>query len=140
MTTQQMYVDLDDLENPLKPLYQEPIHHNLIKDFGYYYHSFNVERNELELDDDWWDVLSSPSKVRFNSLKYIGFQKDEISNRRSILSCAIVLGEQTNQFGRKVLNFLEVTGIVGGIFEIWDIVFGSFIGFAYSYMFKRELK
>ena len=77
-------MDLDDLENTLKPLYEEEVSHNLIKDSGYYYHQYLIERNELNLEDNWWNVISSPEEVEFHSLKYDKLTKDLHSDHQSI--------------------------------------------------------
>lgn len=49
------------------------------------------------------------------------------------------LSAKIDQYRRSVLSLLEVTGILGGIFEVFDIVFGSCIGFVTAYFFKNEL-
>ena len=118
LTTQQLYVDLGNLDHTLKPLYETQIVYDLLDITGYYSYSYLVERNELNLEDDWWNVVSSQNKLKFNSLKYDGLKSEKLFSTQTIFECTIGLGSQTNQFGRKVLNFLEVTGIVGGIFEI----------------------
>ena len=100
----------------------------------------NRERNVLQREDNWWDVISNPSQTKFNTITYINREIDEDGIMDLGFKWTIGLGSRINKYERKVLNFLEVTGTVGGIFEIWDIIFGSFIGFAYSYMFKKELK
>ena len=118
VTTQRLYLDLDDIDNPLKPLYEEQIFHDLIRNTGYNHYSYLIERNELNLEDDWWNVVSNPSNIKFNTLKYQGLKDSEDYSARSIVRISMSLSPQTNKYGRKVLNFLEVTGTVGGIFEI----------------------
>ena len=51
----------------------------------------------------------------------------------------IEIGRDVYQYKRKVLNFLEVTGIIGGIFELFEVVFGIIIGMASSYSLRGQL-
>ena len=38
-----------------------------------------------------------------------------------------------------MLNFLEVTGIIGGLFELFEVVFGIIIGIVSSYSLRHQL-
>ena len=138
--TQTLYVDLNDIETPLKYLYESVgyVMFNSSETYGRY--RFNVERNELELEDNWWEFLSQPSKILMNSIKYLNFQQYDKDYSKITYKLDISLGNITNQFGRKVLNFLEVTGVIGGIFELLDIIIGAIISFIYSQMLKKELQ
>ena len=51
----------------------------------------------------------------------------------------IKLSKDTYQYKRKVLNFLEVTGIIGGLFELFEVVFGIIIGMISSYSLRGQL-
>ena len=78
-----------------------------------------VERNEVELEDNWWDIISNPSEFEFNSLSFDSHQEsDDKAHFGALVSIEFSLGDKIHQFRRKVLNFLEVSGILGGIFEI----------------------
>ena len=44
------------------------------------------------------------------------------------------------QYNRSILNFLEVSGSIGGIFEILEVLIGAISGYLTSYFFKMELK
>ena len=140
LITQTLYVDLNDLETPIKYLYTEVGYFDFTIASNLQTFQFEVERNEIELEDNWWDFLSQPSQIQMNSLSYKESQFTEFDGIKSRLLWRINLGKVTNQFGRKVLNFLEVTGVIGGIFELLDILVGAFISFIYSYMLKRELQ
>jgi len=49
------------------------------------------------------------------------------------------LNSNTFQYKRKVFNFLEVTGIIGGLFELFEVVFGIIIGIISSYSLRGQL-
>ena len=138
--TQQLYVDLNDLENPLKPLYTNELFYDfaLLNEIKYMH--LEIERQQIELEDNWWDILSQSSIINRNSIRYAGSSSEKSNSNSNKLILTIGLGEKINQFGRKVLNFLEVTGVIGGIFELLDILIGAIISFVYAYMFRKELK
>ena len=140
-TIQTLYADLNDLDQILKYKYSVIFNHNLKLIYGKYADKVLVERNEVELEDNWWDIISNPSEFEFNSLSLDSHQESEDGSQiRAQVFVYFSLGDQIHQYRRKVLNFLEVSGILGGIFEIWDLVLGALIGLIYSYLFKRELK
>ena len=103
-------------------------------------YALSVDQNEVNLDDNWWNSILDPPKIKFNSLRFTSSKNKKSSHINKTVECLIELGERTNQFGRRVLNVFEVTGLIGGIYEVLDIVIGTLIGFAYSYAFKVELK
>jgi len=140
IVTEQQYVDLGDLDNVIKPLYA-PL--ELISFLTGHFKSeieLGIEKNEINLEDNWWEILSLPEKIKFNTIQFLTKQTSRYSIRENFILINVILKGQTNQFGRKVLGVLEVTGVVGGIFELFDILVGTLIGFIYSYMFKKELK
>ena len=51
----------------------------------------------------------------------------------------IVISSNKFQYKCKVLNFLEVTGIIGGLFELFEVVFGIIIGIVSSYSLRGQL-
>ena len=143
LKTQQYYVDLNDLDNVLKPIYKDVNHISLATKSQFYHTEYLIERNEIKLEDNWWDIIFGSSTLTFNSLKFgrDRFTDEIITDKLDRgISFEVYLGDQTNQFRRKVSNLLEVAGVIGGILKLWDLFFGSFIGFLYTYMFKNEYK
>jgi len=138
--TEQLYVDLGDLDQVLKPLYTEIDAISFLRGPFRSEYSLEVERNELNLEDNWWEILSLPDKRKLNTIKFREKEDSLYDNGVEFFALSIILADKTNQFGRKVLGILEVTGVVGGIFELFDIWVGTLIGFFYSIMFKKELK
>ena len=140
MISEQKYVDLNDLDQPLKTLYTDEFFHSFeseLYDRQYYY---SLEKNEVNLDDNWWNSIFDPPTITFNSLKFFRHQTTKLEQYDKEIKIIFLKGARTNQYGRKVLSVFEVTGLIGGIFELLDIVIGTLIGFAYSFAFKIELK
>ena len=42
-------------------------------------------------------------------------------------------------YRRKLLTVLEVTGFIGGLFELFEISFGLILGYISSYFFKQQI-
>ena len=121
IVTEQQYVDLGDLDKVLKPLYTTIGSTSFVSGVQTNKFSLGIEKNELNLEDNWWEIVSLPNKVKFNTIQFQGKETYHHSFTDIFFIIRIELKGQTNQFGRKVLGILEVTGVVGGIFELFDI-------------------
>ncbi|CAI2380739.1 unnamed protein product [Moneuplotes crassus] len=139
---QSRYVDLNDLDNPIKSIYWDYTLGTVgdLENWGAHRYKFDILRNEVELQDTWWNFLSNPTTKEFKSVDTDSYNYERLGDYLATLyTIDFSLGEKTNQYGRKVLNFLDVTGVVGGLFEILDIFAGIIIGYLYTYNLKREI-
>ncbi|CAI2387583.1 unnamed protein product [Moneuplotes crassus] len=139
---QSRYVDLNDLDNPIKSIYWDYTLGTTddLGNWGAHRYKFDILRNEVELQDTWWDFLSNPTTKEFKSVDTDSYNYERVGEHlATFYTIDFSLGEKTNQYGRRVLNFLEVTGVVGGLFEILDIFVGIIIGYLYTYSLKREI-
>lgn len=135
-------MDLNDFENPIK-------YHYSGYSFGTYSSNektgsnqvfIKIERNEVQLQDSWWDFLSPPDVINFNNVQST-FEAISHKDADTLsYEVALLLSERKNQYGRKTINFLEVTGTVGGLFEIIDIFAGMFIGYIFSASLKKQIR
>ena len=139
MSLRSKYADLNDIENPFKTY--------IISNLGFgltpgIYHSKDIfiERNEVTLQDDWIFNLLESKPTHFNSVgqttpNNIPFPlEDKIYGLISIR-----LSDKTNQFRRKIGNLFEVTGIIGGIFEVLQIAIGTLLGFLSHYIKNKDM-
>ena len=140
MISEQKYVDLNDLDQSIKTLYTNELRYSFVHDVKSRNYHYKIDKNEVNLDDNWWNSIFDPPQDKFNSLRFYKTEDIESSIFTQEVQVFFDLGERTNQFGRRVLNMFEVTGLIGGIYEVLDIVIGTLIGFAYSFAFKTELK
>lgn len=97
---QNKYVDLDDFDSPVKFYFTS---YTLGEDST---DDYTVERNEIELQDSWWDIFSPPEEIELNNIK-------SQFDRRRDTTAAIVennlvfeLGEEIQQYRRQNTNFL----------------------------------
>lgn len=130
------YVDLNDIENPIKDYrFQKEDYYDwnragaiLIK----------IRHNEVYLEDSLFSLFEA-SPVSFNSVSEVEILKGPASEGFGGFFIRIEVDPVVNQYKRQVLTLLEVTGVLGGMFEIFEITCGIIIGLFSSMVFKNEL-
>ena len=139
------YVNLNDIENPINTYAEE------IDTYSLHYQSLlqatlTIEPQEVVLEDSFYFSFISPSPKKFNKLwdreKVLKSYDNVFGSNlvyKSPFRLIIELSSNTYQYKRKVLNFLEVTGILGGLFELFEVVFGIIIGIVSSYSLRGQL-
>ncbi|CAI2361122.1 unnamed protein product [Moneuplotes crassus] len=130
------YVDLNDIENPIKRYYDKEYRFQFRKDKIQRVH-MKLRKHEVILEDSFFPFPWNSEPIYFNSIEdFEIFEEDSFSG---LIRIEIVRDSQVDQHRRRVLNFLEVTGILGGIFELFEVCFGVLIGFYSSFMFRRKI-
>ncbi|CAI2359692.1 unnamed protein product [Moneuplotes crassus] len=130
------YVDLNDIDNPIK--YRTTNYNFYNTSEGGFTMYFKLVKNEVILEDSYWPtwrIWTEPNPIVFYTLELhhgSAFHEKQFK-------IVIETGDEVRQYRRKFLSFLEVTGTIGGIFELIEIIFGFAIGIYSSYMFKRDL-
>ncbi|CAI2382835.1 unnamed protein product [Moneuplotes crassus] len=130
------YVDLNDIDNPFKSRTTNYKFYNTSE--GGLVAYFNLIKHEVILEDSYWPtwrIWTEPNPIVFYTLEL----HQESALHRKEFKIVIETGDEVRQYRRKFLSFLEVTGTIGGIFELIEIIFGFAIGIYSSYMFKRDL-
>ena len=56
-----------------------------------------------------------------------------------VVTVTVLLDTEVDQYRRKVLNFLEIIGIVGGIFEFLETTAGYIVGTISFYSIRKEI-
>ncbi|CAI2381923.1 unnamed protein product [Moneuplotes crassus] len=130
------YVDLNDIDNPFKSRTTNYKFYNTSE--GGLVAYFNLIKHEVILEDSYWPtwrIWTEPNPIVFYTLEL----HQESALHRKEFKIVVEMGDEVRQYRRKFLSFLEVTGTIGGIFELVEIIFGFAIGIYSSYMFKRDL-
>lgn len=140
----QTKIDLDDIKDPIKKNMISLYRYNNPNKNGVVQLAFPVQIIELTKEDGLFgfDPFVPTEKIlSFNPINNVitEFKDGSIENYTSILTI-LHLHTDTAQYKRKVFNFLELIGILGGIFGIFDLLFGMILGSMSTYMFKRDLK
>ena len=135
------YVDLNDINNPIKSYLVSDMDFQLLQR-DYHFKDIFIERNEVVLQDDWVLNLLNNGPKYFNSFgKERAYQYYTIEDSLTLQAqIRVRLSDKINQYNRKIVNLLEVTGTLGGIFEISEIVIGICISFITSYIHNKDLR
>ena len=127
------YVDLNDIENPIKEYIMDIP--GLTSEFGYVKElQIKLRRNEVYLEDSLFSIFEA-EPIEFNNIVDYNLVVSKVYGSGQNL-ITIILDEAVEQHRRRVLTFLEVTGTLGGIFEVFEVGIGAIIGWITSYMFK----
>ena len=102
----------------------------------------DISKNELQLNDDLFFLdIQSSEPIKFNSVEEINVISGDIHEPYNWMYQATIqikLSDTTNQYSRNLMNFYEVTGTLGGLFEIFEVGLGALIGIFSSYLFNRD--
>ena len=142
-TIKSNYVDLNDIQNPIKPFYftQDGF---TVSQGKFDRLSLKVSSNQVSLEDSLLSNLLPPDYQRFNSISKTdaisqNFAGDLLTPNYSF-RIEISLDNREFQYTRNILDFLEVSGTIGGIFEVLEVFIGAISGYLTSYFFRKELK
>ncbi|CAI2359313.1 unnamed protein product [Moneuplotes crassus] len=134
------YVDLNDIENPIKPYFDKTyqIQYKIDKHVKV---EFKLRRHEVVLEDGFFTLPWDSEPVYFNSLEDYDYQEEDLDpyDDTGRITITIIKDSVVDQHRRSVLNFLEVTGILGGLFEIFELGFGMILGLYSSVLFKKKI-
>jgi hypothetical protein len=85
-----------------------------------------------------------PTPVKENFLQLSINNYPEYHDRDNLTTVTIIsvfsLSPEDGIYEGKVYNIFELTGTLGGIFEVFDLFFGFILGSISSYMFRKDLK
>ncbi|CAI2387447.1 unnamed protein product [Moneuplotes crassus] len=140
LRVQSKYIDLSDIKEPIK-LYTDKIDQWKFHPDIRYQSTYYIERQELYLEDSIFPALIEPEPIKFNRIcdqqrsqaEY--FHYENTDNNKVLYSTIIKLSPDT--IGKHSL--VELIGIVGGIFEIFEVTFALLFGILYSYYFRISL-
>ena len=105
-----------------------------------------IERHELDLEDSIFTYFSDKEPLVFNKVcerESVTDVTHEFTSKNAAHRYPAVfdigIANQVYQYKRKVLTIFEITGFLGGVFEIFEIMFGFILGTISSYTFKRQI-
>ena len=143
--SQQKYIDLNDKDQPLKLLYKTESSFTSDSLFESVKNTFKIVKNQIELEDTWWEFLFGSTTKYLNNIKY---EESKITSEERIadshFSFIMSLSRESNHYSRKSSNFLETLGFIGGLVFVSQLLFGTLLpfiwGFAIKNNFKKELE
>ena len=118
------YFDQDDYTNPIKTYIEDGLEYRGLNsyrsDAKYYF-----QENDIEMLDNYFSLLPSPTQKSFfrlaNSNNLLSFSTSEI------MHISFLKSNQKQTFVRSVFTFLDLLGVLGGIFGILSMFGGFFV-------------
>ena len=108
-----------------------------------------IQSHEVILEDSLFFYFKEPEAIKFNKIwereSVYTYQFDNQVEGGNVgiptypFVINISLDNKIYQYKRRVLTIFEVTGFLGGIFEIFEVLFGFIIGTISSYSFKNQI-
>ena len=132
------YVDFDDYENTIKTYIDDRFVYRVNP--GFYREShLNLRSNHVKLADDFLQIGDTQDQ-QFYSVET--FANDFIfSNLGPYVSVFLNMEEREDTYERTVFSFFDLTGLVGGVFEILELAGGLFVSiFAHRLFMFSMLK
>ena len=137
-------MNLNDIENPISPYIENFGIYNLNPNFQTKIEVF-IEPQEVTLEDSfltlepakthYFNKICDREKLIITNYNYHGLD----ARNYSPMMIEVRISPNQYQYRRKVLGFLEVTGILGGLFELFEITIGIIIGSISSFTFRSQL-
>ncbi|CAI2365351.1 unnamed protein product [Moneuplotes crassus] len=139
------YVDLNDFENPIKSYSEALDEWKLYPNIEFETTHF-IQRQEVYLEDSLFPTLIEPEPIKFNKVSKkessqfrIIYRDIESNNSHMMFSTIIRLSDEVFKFRRKTFTLMELVGTIGGIFEIFEVIFALILGILYKFYFKKFL-
>ena len=119
-----------------------PIDMNITRKINTY-----LELHEVTLEDTLLFSLTEPETISFYKVwektsiytsEFFNFL-EEGEHSKEPIHFYFTLSNEIFQHQRKIMNVLEISGFLGGIFEIFEIIFGFCIGTISSFSFKKTI-
>lgn len=96
-----------------------------------------VERNEFTTSDDYLGLENPRKGVFFRAGEYTIDKYPKTSDY--IVSSYMIMSSKINQFERRVMSLMDIIGLIGGFFELFEVIAGFFIGYFVSKIFTFTL-
>ena len=121
------YVDFDDYENVVKTFNDESFYYKLRKGFTRE-PEILLRKNFVKLNDEFFQMGQTEHKEFYSTEKTKDdFDFDPDNNLYAKISIRMEAREDT--YERTVFSVFDYTGLIGGVFEIFEVLGGFIIGY-----------
>lgn len=133
------YIDFSDFKTPVKSTLASNVSTNLKANINQKVDLY-IRKNTYELDDSYFS-LGNPNTGQFYSFEESRQYLDRGHHTTgNVFTMDISLDRRTDHYERSILTFFDVTGKVGGIFELFDITFSFILGYIWEKLFYRNVR
>ena len=121
------YVDFDDYENVVKTFNDESFYYKLRKGFTRE-PEILLRKNFVKLNDEFFQMGQTEHKEFYSTEKTKDdFDFDPDNNLYAKISIRMEAREDT--YERTVFSVFDYTGLIGGVFEIFEVLGGFVVGY-----------
>ena len=121
------YVDFDDYENVVKTFNDESFYYKLRKGITKE-PEILVRKNYVTLNDEFFQMGQTEHK-EFYSAENTKTDFDLDPNEYLYARMSIRMEAREDTYERTVFSVFDYTGLIGGVFEIFEVVGGIFVGY-----------
>lgn len=121
------YFDLADYENPIKSYIEYKYTYSLVSGF-HKSATLYVKKSEAELDDELLQI-SNTQQIEFLSIDNFLYDFSAEKSDQTLLSLIIRQDSSIDYYERRVYSLLDLTGQVGGLFEVFQAIGSLTVGF-----------
>ena len=120
------YVDFDDYDSPIKAYFDDIYSYQLAPGFNKQLKLY-IKQNDVELNDAFVQISNS-KEMSFLSVDRFTLDLFSESSSGEIFDVTVRLDPYKDSYQRVVYSLLDVFGTVGGVFQVFQTVFGVIIG------------
>mmetsp|Transcript_33143 Transcript_33143/g.32520 ORF Transcript_33143/g.32520 Transcript_33143/m.32520 type:complete len:197 (-) Transcript_33143:574-1164(-) len=122
------YFDFDDYKNPVKTYIDDRFELYMIDTLYQQQNSF-IQVNEAEVQDSYFAYQPGGSNKEFFEIERVDTKLISSQvHQGELLNLKFVKDAASKSYERTVFSFMEVTGNIGGLFEILQIAGGFIVG------------
>ena len=118
------YFDQDDYTNPIKTYIEDGLEYNGLNSYKSDVKLY-FQQNDVEMLDDYFSLIPNPEQKSFFRLasknNLLSYSTDEI------ITISFLKSNQKQTIERSVFTFLDLLGVLGGIFGILSMFGGFFV-------------
>ena len=134
-----VYLDFTDLNQFIKNYIKSEIIRFVNKDFTSGLRVY-LRKNYYNIRDSIWPSFWNDEKVgEFSSIERV---ENFVQNKyaKSIFRIEIYIDPQVDNYSARIINILDITGTIGGVFELLKITIGFVIGIYSSKSLNRSIE
>lgn len=127
------YFDLDDYDEPIKNYLDDRFSYRLTQGFTKVVNVY-LKKNVVTMQDNLFQYQNAVTK-EFYKIDRTQTDLSDAYPDGTLIEVNLLIDGETEYHERKVYSFLDMTGQIGGIFEIVKLILGGIVGFFANRLF-----
>lgn len=132
------YIDFNDYENPIKMYFDDRYTYRIVMGNTKFVRLY-VRENHVNRMDSLIDLGFEEKNDKFLSVEKYDLDLDIQNEYNSLINIAFVVDPNVDYYNRKVYTVLDMTGQIGGLYEVLGTAFGAVVSFFASRLFVLNM-